>query len=229
VSMQKTIMIGAVLLVAAMSTSCTSTRQMRRTTTSGFLRDYSQLRTGRNDQAQLVYIKPGVRWASYNKILIDPITVYAVPGNPLAKLPRDQLNALAGYLHATLGEQLSQHHQLVKEAGPGVLRLRVAITEAGAGKPVMGVISSLTPPGLALSTLKTVATGQGTGTGSARVEMELQDALTRQRLAAGVDAQAGNKRDFFGNFNKWDDAQDAFDGWAVKLNKRLQELRAGSK
>ena len=59
--------------------------------------------------------------------------------------------------------------------------------------------------------------------------MEIQDAQTRQRLAAAIDAQSGNKRDFFGNFNKWDDAQDAFDGWASKLRNRLMELRAGGK
>jgi hypothetical protein len=59
--------------------------------------------------------------------------------------------------------------------------------------------------------------------------MEMQDSQTRTRLAAGVDAQAGNKRDFFGNFNKWDDAQDAFDNWAAKLQTRLMELRAGGK
>jgi hypothetical protein len=59
--------------------------------------------------------------------------------------------------------------------------------------------------------------------------MEMQDSVTQERLAAAVDAQAGNKRDFFGNFNKWDDAQDAFDNWAAQLHKRLLELRAGGK
>jgi hypothetical protein len=191
--------------------------------------DYSQLRKGEGDQAQLVYFKPGVNWASYNKIMIEPIKAYAVLGNPLAKMPREQLNALAGYLYSTLREQLSKDYQIVDAAGPGVLRLRVAITEAGAGKPIMGVVSSLTPPGIALSTLKTVATGQGTGTGSARLEMEMLDSQTKMRLAAAVDAQSGNKRDFFGNFNKWDDAQDAFDGWAAQLSQRLTELRTGGK
>lgn len=80
-----------------------------------------------------------------------------------------------------------------------------------------------------ISMLKTAVTGSGTGTGSARVEMEILDSATGERLAAAVDAQAGNKRDFFGNFNKWDDAQDAFDGWAAKLSRRLTELRAGGK
>lgn len=216
-------------VAAAMLTSCTSTSQMRSTKAAGFLGDYSQLHKGEGSEAQLVYIKPGVNWRAYNRIMIDPITAYAIPGNPLAKLPKDQLNGLVGYLYSSLREELSKDYQIVNTAGPGVLRLRVALAEAGAGKPVLGVISSLTPPGIALSALKTVATGKGTGVGSARVEMELLDSQSRQRLAAAVDAQSGNKRDFFGNFNKWDDAQDAFDNWAAQLHKRLQELNAGGK
>jgi hypothetical protein len=166
---------------------------------------------------------------SYKKIIIDPITVYAIPGNPLAKLPKVQLNALVGYLHSALRQELGKDYQIVNAPGPDVLRLRVALTEAGAGRPVLGVLSSVTPPSIAISALKTGITGSGTGTGSARVEMELLDSQTRQRLAAGVDAQSGNKRDFFGNFNKWDDAQDAFDGWSIKLQTRLMQLRAGGK
>jgi hypothetical protein len=219
----------AVVMGLVLLSACTSTSQMRGTKATGFLGDYTQLRKGQGDEAQMVYIRPGVKWASYNKIIIDPITAYAIPGNPLAELPKDQLNALVGYLYSALREQLGKDLQIVTTQGPGVLRLRVALTEAGAGRPVLGVMSSLTPPGIAISTLKTVITGSGTGTGSARVEMEMLDSQTRQRLAAGVDAQSGNKRDFFGSFNKWDDAQDAFDGWAIKLHARLMKLRTTGK
>lgn len=224
-----TTMLMVAVLGAGLLTSCTSTSQMRSTKAVGFLGDYSQLKQGGEGQAQLVYIKPGVNWASYNKIMIDPIKAYAIPGNPLAELPKEQLTALVNYLRAALQEQLGQDYKIVQAAGPSVLRLRVAITEANAGRPVMGVVSSLTPPGIAISALKTAATGKGTGVGSARLEMELTDSQSKQRLAAAVDAQSGNKRDFFGNFNKWDDAQDAFDNWSTKLKERLAELRASGK
>lgn len=219
----------AVVLAAAMLASCTSTSRMRSEKATGFLGDYSQLKKGGDNEAQLIYIRPGVNWTQYNKVIIDPITVYAIPGNPLAKLPKDQLNALASYLYATVQEQLKQDCQIVDQPGPGTMRLRIALTEASSGKPVLGVMSSIAPPAVALSTLKMAITGSGTGTGHARVEMEVLDAQTRQRLAAAVDAQSGNKRDFFGNFNRWDDARDAFDNWAAKLHTRLQELRYGGK
>lgn len=215
------------LAAAVCMTACTSTSQMRKTKASGFLGDYSSLREGAAGEAQLVYINPKAKWAGYRSLMIDPIKAYAIPGNPLAELPKDQLNALVAYLDSSLRERLGQDFKIVRAAGPGVLRLRVALTEAEAGAPVRGVVSSVMPVGVALSALKTAATGQGSAVGSARVEMELVDAQTRERLMAAVDAQAGNKRDFFGSFSKWDDAQDAFDQWSAKLQQRLRELRAG--
>ena len=221
--------ITAALLSVLALTSCTSTSQMRSTTTSGFLGDYSQLRKGQGDEVQLIYIRPNVNWAAYNKIMIDPITAYANPGQPLAKLSEEHLNALVKYLWVAMSEQVGKDFQIVNAAGPGVLRLRIALTEAGANKPIMGVVSSVVPVGVAVSLLKTAVTGSGTGTGYARVEAEVLDSMTKQRLVAGVDAQSGNKRDFYGSFFKWDDAQDAFDNWAALLHKRLMELRAGGK
>jgi hypothetical protein len=215
------------MIAVALASSCTSTSRLRNTEVTGFLGDYSKLAPGGADKAQLVYINPDVNWMAYSRVIIEPITVYSVPGNPLAELPREQLIALASYLHATLSEELSKSYQIVGEPGSGVMRLRVALTEAGAGRPVMGVASTLTPPGLALSALKKAATGKATGTGSARVEMELLDAQTGERLAAAVDGQTGDKVDFFGSFSKWDDAQDAFDHWAAQMRSRLLDLRVG--
>ena len=229
-TLQKTISASVIpLAVAALMISCASTSQMRNTKAVGFLGDYSELHTGTGNEAQMVYIKPKVSWAHYDKMIIDPITAYAIPGNPLAKLPKDQLNALVNYLYADLREQLGKDYKIVNTAGPGVLRLRVALTEAEGGAPIRSVLSSVVPVGLALSVLKTAATGKGIGVGTARVEAELLDAQTHERLIAAVDAQSGNKRDFFGSFSKWDDARDAFDFWSAKLKQRLAELRAGGK
>ena len=220
---------GLLAVVAACLVSCTSTGQLHKAKFSGFLGDYSQLHAGEGDQAQQVYIRPNVPWKIYNKVIIDPVVVYAVEDSALGKLPPEQLQSLVDYLEAALNEQLAKNCKIVKEPGPGIMRLRVALTDAEASRQVIGVISSLTPPGIAISALKKVATGKPTGTGTARVEMEIVDSATGQRLAAGIDAQAGNKRDFLGNLNKWDDARDAFDGWAEKLQQRISELRIAAR
>ncbi len=45
--------------------------------TSGFLKDYSQLTPGGQGKPSLVYIDSGTSWASYDKILIDPVQFWA--------------------------------------------------------------------------------------------------------------------------------------------------------
>lgn len=217
------------LVAVALLASCTSTGRLKKQRFSGFLGDYSQLHEGGRGEAQQLYLRPGVPWASYNKVIIAPIAVYAVEDSALGRLPSEQLQALVDYLDAALNEQLSSNCTIVQGPGPGVMRLRVAVTDAEAGRPLIGIASSLTPPGLAISALRKAATGRPSGVGVARVEMELVDAATGERLAAAVDAQAGNKRDFLGNFSRWDDARDAFDGWAVKLRQRISELRIASR
>ena len=62
---------GIVLL-----SGCPTTRQTRTVEESGFLGNYSQLHEGGTGEAQLVYIKPGVAWTRYTKMMIDPVTIW---------------------------------------------------------------------------------------------------------------------------------------------------------
>ena len=63
------------IMAIALLTSCQTTRQTRSAESSGFLRDYSQLREGEGDEAQLVYIDPTAPWSSYDAIMIDSVTI----------------------------------------------------------------------------------------------------------------------------------------------------------
>lgn len=217
----------AVLVVFAMTLcSCTTTHQTRSAATSGFLKDYHQLREGGDGEALRVYINPATNFGSYDKILIDPIQVYASQRSKLAKLPNEDLQGLVNYLDATLREQLKADYTLVNAPGPNVMRLRVAITEAKGSKVVLDTLSTVMPYTLAISAVKRVALGSHTSVGMARVEMEIQDSRTQVRLVAAVDERAGRKvTGKFDKWKKWQDAKDAYDHWAVQLRTRLTELR----
>ncbi|MCE9615054.1 MAG: DUF3313 domain-containing protein [Lentisphaerae bacterium] len=229
--MTKTIWMTAAagIVVAGLLAGCASTMQTRGADKSGFLGDYSKLQPGQSGQAQLVYFSPKANWKSYTKVKLDPIRVYATKDSDLGKVPREDLQGLVNYLDAALREQLSQDYQLVSTAGPGVLRMRVALTDAQGNKPVRGLTSTLMPIGLALSVVKTAATGTPMAVGSARVEAEFLDGQSNVRLAAIVDERAGRKVDVAGNFSKWDDVRDAFDFWAARTRERLAELRGGAR
>ncbi len=197
--------------------------QARKTSTSGFLGDYSQLKPGQKGQAQLLYIDPAAEFSTYNAILMEPITVYAsAEDSALSRVPKDQIQELVNYLDATVREHLAGDYKFVTEPGPGTMRLRVALTEAQGAKVGLNAVSSITPIGLALGGLKKAVTGASTGVGSTRAEMELLDAQTGKRLAAAVDERVGGK---ISSFSKWESAKQAFDYWAERLKARLAEFR----
>jgi hypothetical protein len=184
------------------------------------------LKAGGEGQALLRYVNPAADFTGYNKILIEPVQVFAAPNSKLAKMDRKDIQALVNYLHATVREQLGSDYTLVQENGPGVLRLRIALTEAKGSALVMDTLSSIVPIGTAVSYVKRVAVGTHTSVGSARVEMEMVDSQTGKRLLAAVDERAGTKyTGKFDKWKKWQDAKDSYDHWALQLKTRLAELK----
>ena len=203
---------------------CPTTRQTRTVEKSGFLGDYSQLREGGQGEAQLVYIKPGVRWASYDKVVIDPVTIWTSGDSSVAKVSDADRQLLADYLDASLRNSLSQMYTLVDRPGPNTLRLRVAITDAKGAVVALNTVSKVVPQLRMLTTVGGLASDTQVLVGRAGVEGEILDGVTEERLAAAVDRRAGTKA-LRGGISTWADVQNAFDFWSERLRTRLAELR----
>jgi hypothetical protein len=203
---------------------CATTRQTRSVEKSGFLGDYSELKEGGSGEAQLVYIKPGARWATYDKIVIDPVTLWTGSATDLAKVPHEDQQLLADYLDASLRDHLQQDYQIVDRAEPGALHLRVAITDAHGAHVVANTVSKIVPQLRVLTTVGGLATDTQLLVGRAGVEAELLDSVTHERLAAAVDRRAGTKA-IRGGISTWADVQNAFDFWSERLRTRLADLR----
>ena len=129
-------------------------------------------------------------------------------------------------LMLTLRNSLSKDYKRVDKAGPGTLRLRVAITEAEGSSVPLDLVSTVIPQMRALSAVKRIATGTAAFVGKAGIEGEIEASITNQRLAAAVDRRVGQKR-LQGVTNTWDDVQGAFDYWSERVRARLAEFRAG--
>jgi hypothetical protein len=213
-------------LALAMVAGCATTRQTRSVEKSGFLGDYSNLREGESGEAQLVYLKPGAGWATYDKIVIDPVTIWT--SEDLAKVPPEDLQLLADYLDASLRHHLEKDYKIVDRPEAGALRLRVAITDAKGARAVVNTVSKIVPQLRLLTTVGGLATDTQLLVGRAGVEAELLDSVTDERLAAAVDRRAGTKA-LRGGVSTWADVQNAFDFWSEKLRTRLAELRGDVK
>jgi hypothetical protein len=215
--------LAAVGLLLALA-GCATTEQTRSVEASGFLKDYSQLKPGRGDQALLVYINPQADFSQYQKVIVDPVTIWYAEGSDLADVPREELQRLADYLETAMRKQLQLDFQLVERPEPGTLRIRTAITEARKSKVVLDLVSTVLPPARLLSQVGKLATGTHAFAGRAAIEGELLDAVSNQRLVAVVDERAGGKA-LRGSTSAWADVQQAFDYWADVLRARLSAFR----
>lgn len=199
-----------------------ATRQTGKAQPSGFLGDYSQLTPGGKGEAQLRYIRPDVDWKKYTAVLIDIPLVYA--GSETTSLTERDQRKLTDSLHEALVEALEKDYQIVEEPGPGVLRIRTAITEAQGAKLAMNAVTGIVPQLRLLTMIGGMATDTSTFVGKCSAEAEILDSVTGERLAAGVDQRAGTK-DPKNMLNKWADVESAFTEWAETLRAKLEQVR----
>lgn len=214
---------GSVLvLLTALALSGCMAGGMKKVDQAGFLSDYAQLKPGGEDRAALVYIKPGVNFKAYDKIMFERVTVMLSPEADYKVIDPALLKEMTDYYQNALVNAVKDGYQVVDQPGPGVLRMRVAITDLKPSKPVSNTMSSIIPVGMAVAAVTKVASDDNLGTGEAATEIEVLDAMTGERLAAAVDRRQGGKMAFRG---KWTDTKDAFDFWAKRFRERLDEMR----
>ncbi len=214
-----------VLILVFFLQGCAATQQRRDVEKSGFLGDYSMLHKGKGDEALLVYVNPNVRWRSYNRIIIDSVSIWKTKGT--TDVSHEDLQRLADFLHDQLHHALSQDYPIVTQPGPGVLRASFAITEAEASNAAMDTITSVIPQTRMLTGAKGLIVGGKPGfVGSAALEAKFTDSHTGQLLGAGVDRRGGTK-DLSGMTNEWNDVEKAYTYWAGKVRWRLCTLRGG--
>lgn len=204
---------------------CAASQQARTVDTSGFLGDYSQLRSGVGSEALLTYLDPSADFSRYHKLILDPVSIWANSEGDLRAMPTADQQALADLAYTRLRALLAQDYEIVDKPGPGTLRLRTAITEAQGSNVVADIASTAVPQVHALASLGQLAAGTTIFTGQASGEVEVLDSLTNRRLLAGVDRRFGTKQ-LVDSWDEWSDVQEALRFWGERIRARLAELRA---
>ena len=215
------------LVLSFSSVACRATRQFGNPEPKGFLGDYSDLKKGEKGEARLIYIKPNVtwtRWARYKAVMIDSVTFWHGEDDTSVS-PEDQ-QKLTDHLYQALHKQLSKDYEIVDKPGPGVLRIRAAITQAKGANVAGNVVTGVVPQIRLASMLVGLSTNTAKFVGGAAIEGEVTDSVSNERLLAAVDERAGTKRPDQ-MFSKWGDVEKAFDFWADRLRQRLESLRKG--
>ena len=187
-------------------------------TYSGFLGSYAGLEKGPEGGVAQRYLKPGVDFSKYKKLMVDSVVFFLADDAEYKGINAEDMKELSDTFNKAMIDALSKDYPLVAEAGPDVIRVRVAVTHLKPSKPGAAAVTTVMPIGLALSFVKKGVTGEYTGVGSTGIEAEFLDSLTNERIAAAVDEQAGGK---LSGFEKWSASKEAFEFWAGRLKTFL--------
>jgi len=213
---------AGVLMLGLALAGCSSIRSAD-VNASGFLGDLSDLRTPDSPTEARGFLKNPDVLSRYDTFIVDPVLVYFAPDAEGTAVEPGELAELAAYLHDEVVRELeSGGYVVVTEPGPGVLRIRTALTDVGSSRPALNVAAKVAG---------TVTTGAGflvpvLDVGHAAIEVEMRDAVTAERLVAYMDAKRGKR--FGGTMDAastWGHARSAFRSWAKGFREHLDEAR----
>lgn len=195
---------------------------------SGFLGDYySKLQPDPNNSDLLTYWKNKDVLKSSSKFILDPVTVYLLPEAQQRGIDPEQLAQLAQYFTRAIKEELTKsgRYELMTKTGPGVMVLRIAITNVEPG----GSKENAALKGAEVAASTAVAPGASMlaprlSVGKVSIEGEMVDSVSGEVEVAFMSSKSGRR--FFSGlkaYEKWGDIDAAFRSWAKNFRERLDK------
>ena len=203
-------------LLLCVLAACALTQSVKDVPESGFLGDYSRLHKGGDGQAELIYVSPGVDWKNYDKILLDPVTVWRTVKSEDKGVSQHDAQAMANYLYGLIYARFSKQFEMVHDPQPNTLRVAVALTQLGKEDVVLDVISTVEPHVRAATSLYQLVSGEPTFEGEAAIEGRVTDAMTGELLAEGVDKRVGERTLNSRSLKNWGDVENTMQFWVAR-------------
>jgi len=216
-----------------------------RLTQSGFLSDYKRLKPVSWADGIQCWRKPEADLKKYDKVLIERMTVMLKPDQQQGIDPTD-LKTLTDYFHGSMVKALNPQMKVVEKPGPGVLAIRIALTNLVPTDVSRSVTGTVVPYAFVAEAGSGVATGRPAGStpymGETGMEMQFRDGASAAVLAECRDTEIGRKyaadmdggvtgaaqtwaSGYLNSFQSWSYAKNAFDKWSALTAERLAALR----
>ncbi len=203
--------LAALILLAG----CVSSSHARKVTPSRFLGDSAPLlKKGGKDDVLLVYRNKNTDWRTYDKIIVDPVTIWAVEKSTL---PPDELadyQRLVDDFYVTLKAKLSKDYGMTDTPGAGAMRIQVAIVNGDQANAALKVAKTIAPYAGTADTLWTFATGKPAFAGEVSIEYMVKDSQSQELLAAGADRRVGGTQLGKATLSRWGDVQNILTYWS---------------
>lgn len=169
--------------------------------------------------ARLRWIKPGIDFTGYRGLMFDRVFFFFAPDSEYKGMDPQELKKLADLFHRQLKNELKKKYPLVNAPGPGVVRIRFAITDLKQSRPVL---SDIWPTDVGKTNSEKVLKSSWADSGATSMEVLVLDSMTNTPIMAAIDDQKTGLRE---KFTKWGSAEDAFKFWAHRTRLFLDQVR----
>ncbi|MGB8602713.1 MAG: DUF3313 domain-containing protein [Rhizomicrobium sp.] len=127
-----------------------------------------------------------VNWHAYDKIIIDPVTIYSGDDQQFGDMdPKDKAE-LAHYMQRQFNKALSQQRQLMQSPSDGTLRVKLTLTGAETNTPVVTTLTHFDIAGGLYNGVQAIRGHEGAMGGAVMYSVEIYDAQTSRLLNAYI-------------------------------------------
>lgn len=170
--------------------------------------------------ARMRWLKPGVDFSKYNRLILDPVVFFFAPDSEYKGMDAKELKHLSDAFHRRVVRSVKKRYAVVTAPGPDVLRIRFAITDLRQHRPVLSDFTSHGPIGFGKDNAGQAHARSWSGSGATSAEFLVFDSLTNDAVAAAKDERRAGLKE---TFTKWGSAEDAFQFWAQRLVLALDQ------
>jgi len=197
-------------LIIALGTSCVMTA--KRGQTSNLLGNHDKFKKSKYGTNILVYTHRKIKLTEYNKFIIDPVLIFKSNrrhGRGLA--PESRAIISKSLQQEVIKELKSGNHELVENAGEGVLRLRIAVSNLEPGRYYSDPIG--------FHTIK-----EDSGLVSATFELEGIDSMSGERVVGVLKRITDDETNTRDDEEKMIRLKQAFLDWAKLIRMRMDDI-----
>jgi hypothetical protein len=203
----------------------------------GFLSDYSNLKLRAGTEDTFVFQDPKTDISQYNKLMVERIKVWFKEDAEYKGIDPAEIKDLTDYFHKAIIEAVGDQYPIVREPGPDVLRLRIAMTDLVPNKPSASLITLVVPFLWVAEAGSGVAKGDTGSTpfvGEVTIELEALDSQSNLQIAAFIERKIGLKyhwnkgvatavSDYTKAYSTWAYTKQAMDHWAQAIRDHLDK------
>lgn len=208
-------LVASVILIAGATAGCAGTKPARYAdlASSGQLHPNELDRSGR-----IPFRYPGrTDWSPYRRAIVEPVVIYPGSDAQFEDISDADKNELARFMQAEFSRELAARFELVRDAGPGTIRLHLTLTGAETTARFIAPVLRFDLVGAPYNIVQSIRGKEGALSGWVMYAVEVYDAQTNRLLDAYVAKQYPNAMNVAANLGSLNAAKTGISKGAEEL------------